>query len=213
LFASLDDLEALKGDLQRTGLKMASGHFGLDMVEGSPARVIDIARTLGIGTIFVPHLAADQRPVDANGWGAFGARLNAAGAPLRDAGLTFGWHNHDFEFVKSAETHPIDHILKAGPDLAFEFDVAWCARAGVDPMPVIARYKDRIVAAHVKDIAPAGTCTDEDGWSDVGHGTLDWPGLMTALKTTTCRHFVMEHDNPNDAGRFARRSFDFMNSL
>ena len=85
------------------------------------------------------------------GWRAFGARVEAAGAPLRAAGLTFGWHNHDFEFTPLSDgTMPIDSILEGGPSLALEFDVAWCARAGQDPMPWIEKLGSKTVTAHVK---------------------------------------------------------------
>ena len=67
------------------------------------------------------------------------------------------------------------------------------------------RYGDRIVAAHVKDIA--GPPTDpEDGWADVGHGKLDWAAIVPALRATKARYWIVEHDKPSDASRFARRS-------
>ncbi len=58
----------------------------------------------------------------------------------------------------------------------------------------------------MKDIAPAGENTDEDGWADVGHGTVDWKGLVAALKSTRVKHFVVEHDNPKDIDRLITRS-------
>ena len=65
----------------------------------------------------------------------------------------------------------------------------------------------RMAAAHIKDIAPAGQNTDEDGWADVGQGTLPWADLFQTIKTkSAARYFVAEHDNPSDAERFARQS-------
>ena len=214
LYASLDDLNGLKAALSQNNLHMKSGHFSLDMVEGDATGVLNIARTLDISHVFVPHLAADLRPNDADGWRAFGARLSAAGKPLTDAGLAFGWHNHDFEFTALPDgSFPIEAILDGGPDLGFEFDVAWAVRGGQDPLHWLDRYKDRIVAAHIKDIAPDGQCADEDGWADVGQGVMDWTGLMTALRGIGCELFVAEHDNPSDDARFARRTIEFMKSL
>lgn len=213
LYASLDDINGLKAALGENGLTMPSGHVGLDMVEADPERVVRIARALGMSHVFVPHLAADQRPTDDDGWRAFGARLSEAGKPLKDAGLSYGWHNHDFEFSKTGTAHPLDLILEGGPDLDLELDVAWVMRGGQDPAAWIEKTAGRLVAAHVKDIAPAGENADEDGWADVGHGTMDWAGLMTALKNTDCQLFVMEHDNPSDDARFASRSIAFLNSL
>ena len=92
-------------------------------------------------------------------------------------------------------------------------DVAWVIRGGADPFAWIEKYKDRITAAHVKDIAPAGQNTDEDGWADVGHGTVDWASLIAALRNIGCTHFVMEHDNPKDDARFATRSIASANAF
>ena len=186
---------------------MPTGHFGLDMVEGDPARAIEVAKTLGIKHVLVPHIAQDLRPTDTAGWRAFGARLAKAGQPIIDAGLNFGWHNHDFELVAGADgVMPLDAMMEGGPSLSLELDLGWVQRAGQSPAAWIDKYADRLVAVHIKDIAPNGECVDEDGWADVGHGTMDWASITAALAAANVTHFVIEHDNPNDDERFARRS-------
>jgi sugar phosphate isomerase/epimerase len=201
------DAAAVADRLAAAGLTMPTGHFGIDALEGDVAGVLTTARTLGIRRIYCPYLLPDQRPSDAAGWHAFGARLQAASAPYREAGLGFGWHNHDFEFAPLPDgSTPQERIFDGGPDLEWEADIAWIIRGGADPLAWIQRYGNRITAAHVKDIAPAGENAAEDGWADVGHGTVDWPAIMAALRTTPCAHFVMEHDNPADHARFATRS-------
>jgi len=85
-------------------------------------------------------------------------------------------------------------------------DVAWVIRGGADPLAWIKAFGRRITAAHVKDIAKKGENLAEDGWADVGHGTVDWKGIYAALKAADVQYFVMEHDNPADDRRFAGRS-------
>ena len=51
-----------------------------------------------------------------------------------------------------------------------------------------------------------GENEDEDGWTDVGHGTVGWPELMAALRKTPAKHYVLEHDNPKDLDRLLSRS-------
>jgi len=207
LFNSLDDIATLKADLAANNLTMPTGHFGIEMVESDPTRVIQIARDLGINTLFVPAVGPDERVKDAAGWAAFGKRLAEAGKPLQDAGLKFGWHNHAFELVDlGIAEKPLDLILQGSEELALELDLAWVAVAGEDPLAWIAKYSDRLVAAHIKDLAPKGEAEDEDGWADVGHGVMDWPALVAALEQTPVQYWVMEHDNPSDHERFARRS-------
>jgi sugar phosphate isomerase/epimerase len=200
-------VQELSAALRDTGLAMPTGHFGLAQLETEPSKVHGIATALGIKRIYCPYLMPEDRPSDAAGWRAFGARLQAAGRPFREAGFGFGWHNHDFELRPLPDgSVPQDLIFEAAPDLEWEIDVAWVVRGGADPAAWIERYAPRITSTHVKDIAPAGTKTDEDGWADLGEGTVAWPALMGALRKTPCQYFIMEHDNPSDHRRFAERS-------
>ena len=210
-----EDPAGLRAMLDANGLSMPTGHFSLDMLESDFAGARRIAETLGIGTLICPHIAAELRPSDAAGWKDFAHRLAAVHENARKAGLRFAWHNHDFEFVKTADgAIPQKVILDSAPEIGWEIDVAWVVRGGGDPLQWIDDYASRIVAAHVKDIAAPGTKQDEDGWDDVGHGTMDWPAIMKALRDKTpAKVFVMEHDNPSDATRFAKRSIEAANNF
>ena len=204
LYRSEDEAKSLRLQLDDAGLAMPTGHFPLDLVEGDPDRAIAMARALGIGTVYVPFLMPGARPSDAEGWRALAVRLAEAGKPLRDAGLGYGWHNHDFELRPTPDgAVPMELILEAG-DLDWEMDVAWVVRGGADPMDWIDRFGPRIRAVHVKDIAPEGEKADEDGWADPGTGTMDWAALAARLSQLDVAHWVMEHDNPSDDARFAR---------
>lgn|SRR5690606_27094026 len=208
------DPQALKASLDRHGLRMTSGHFSLDMLENEVDKALDIARTVGMRAVYCPHIAADQRPSDAAGWRGFGQRLEKAGKPYKDAGFIFGWHNHDFELKPLPDgSVPLAHILDAAPGIAWEADVAWVVRGGADPIEWIRRYGDRLTAVHIKDIAPAGQNADEDGWADVGHGTVPWKAIWAEVKKTPATIFVMEHDKPNDHARFAQRSIEAAKKL
>lgn len=211
LYAALEPgaVAATRAELDRNGLAMPTAHLGIDMLEAEVDRVLEIARILGIKAIYCPYLMPDQRPTDAAGWRAFGERLQKASEPYRKAGLDFGWHNHDFEFFALPDgSFPQDHIFAGGPDLSWEADIAWIIRGGADPFAWIKKYADRITAVHVKDIAPSGENQDEDGWADVGHGTVPWGDLMAALAGTKAKYFIVEHDNPKDLGRLAARSIE-----
>lgn len=213
LYSTNDAAKQMRADMDAANVSMPSGHFGLDMVEDTPSEVAAIAETLGIQHVFVPFLAPDQRPFDMNGWRAFGARLAEAGKPLQAAGLSFGWHNHDFEFAALDGAYPIEGILEGGPNLSFEYDVAWAERAGADAAAFIDKYADRITAAHVKDIAPNGEATDQDGWADVGDGVMNWASCLQKLQAAGCSLLVAEHDNPSDDQRFATRSFNNIQAM
>ncbi|WP_457299745.1 sugar phosphate isomerase/epimerase family protein [Phyllobacterium sp. P5_D12] len=201
------DPKATRAALDANGLIMPSGHFSIDLLEREQQKVLDIAGTLGIKAIYCPHLALNLRPTDAAGWSTFGERLEAAYATYSKAGYIFGWHNHDFEFKALPDgSIPQKLIFDAAPSISWEADIAWIIRGGGDPFQWIESYGSRISAVHVKDIAAPGQNTNEDGWADVGYGTVDWKALTSTLRDTSAQYFIMEHDNPSDDERFARRS-------
>jgi len=207
MFADGQAVEDLAAALEANNLDMPTAHVGLAMLAHEPERVIEAARRLGINVIIGPWVDAEDRPTDKAGWVAFGEKLAALGEPIWEAGIGFGWHNHDFEFAQLANgEYPMDLILAGDERLLAEFDVAWIIKGGQDPVAWISKYAGRVIAAHIKDIAPAGESLDEDGWADVGHGTMDWDAIVPALESAGVTYMVMEHDNPSDDERFAKRS-------
>lgn len=209
-----DDAADFRALLDDNGLEMPSGHFSIDALEDDFDTVLLTARTLGIRAIYCPYLVADLRPGEHDGWVDFAHRLEAVGEKVRAAGMTFGWHNHDFEFQPLADgTVPMEVILAEAPGIGWEADVAWIIRGGGDPAEWIAKHGNRITAVHVKDIAREGECADEDGWADVGHGTVDWAALLAQLRSdSAAKIYILEHDNPSDAARFAGRSIAWLES-
>ena len=204
-----DDAPAFKALLDANGLTMPSGHFfPLGSFEDGLTDSLAAAKALGMTRVFCPAPEDTWRNgTDAATWIELAKRLETAAKKVQDAGLRFGWHNHHWDFMPLPDGQiAMDLMLEHAPSIEWEMDVAWVVRGGADPLAYISKYADRITTAHVKDIAPAGECEDEDGWADVGHGTMDWPGLITALKGAGVDLFVMEHDKPSDATRFAQRS-------
>lgn len=212
--ALYDDSASLAEQLKAAGLSMPSGHVSLEALESDQGAVLSLVENLGIKSVYCPYLEDSQRPTDAAGYRALGGRLADAGRFLIDAGIGFGWHNHDFEFLPLADgSIPMQSLFEGGPDLEWEADIAWIVRAGADPVEWLEREKHRISAVHIKDIAAPGENLDEGGWADVGHGTLDWKLLLDEVNKLSVSHKIVEHDEPLDATRFARRSIAFLDAL
>lgn len=204
-----NDAAAFRDLLDQHELSMPSGHFfPLGELEEGIEPSLAAARTLKMETIICPAPEDLWRNgTDAANWIALAKRLNEAGKRVNDAGFRFGWHNHHWEFMPlEGGVLPMDLLLEHAPDMEWEMDVAWVVRGGADPIEWINDHADRITGAHVKDLAPEGECENEGGWADVGHGTMDWPSIMKALRGIGVDLFVAEHDNPSDFDRFATRS-------
>ncbi len=202
-----DEPAKLRGEMDKLGLTMPSGHVSLDMMEKDRKKVLSIARTLGMNKLVIPFLMPDQRPKSAKGWKDFGKRLEVVSRSYRAEGFGVAWHNHDFEYVPLKDgSIPHELMFANAPTLDWEIDVAWIVRGKSNPLKWIKTYAGAITLAHVKDIAEKGRNVEEEGWADVGHGVVKWQAIMDALKQTRCMHYVLEHDKPSDVTRFAKRS-------
>ena len=202
-----NDVPKLRDLLQAHAITAPSAHVGLDRLRSDPIAAAKLCRDLGVTLVLAPAPPPAERDKDAAGWRALGRELAGIGKVIAGEGLRLGWHNHHWEFQKQADgSVPMDLLLGEAPDLLWQVDLAWVVRGGADPVQWLAKYAGRIPAVHIKDIAPAGQCADEDGWADVGHGTLDWTKLLPAARKAGATLLVAEHDKPNDVARFARRT-------
>jgi len=208
-----NDAELLKRLLEKHRMSAPTAHVGLDRLRADARATARLCKSLGIGTIFAPAPPMGERDGDEGHWRKIGRELAQIGKAVEAEGLRFGWHNHSWEFGKTADGKTfLDVMFEEAPALLWQADIAWVVRGGGDPVAQLAKYAKRVVACHVKDIAPAGQCVDEDGWADPGQGTLDWTALRAAIAKTSISLYVVEHDKPNDAARFARRAYEFVSN-
>jgi sugar phosphate isomerase/epimerase len=212
----LDDAEMVRAKLDARGLKVSSSHVSLAALRERQDRVVGACRTLGFDQLFMPGVPPEQRQGDAPFWRALGRELGEIAERLRDHGITFGYHNHDWELApKDGVKTALELIFEAveGRPLAWQVDIAWLMRGGADPKKWMDRYRDRVVSAHVKDLAPPGQNEAQDGWADVGAGVLDWHDLWQAARAAGAKWMVVEHDKPADPAETARASYAFIRRM
>ena len=205
LFQNPDELRV---GLQKYKLATPTAHIGIDRLRADVDAVGRMAKDFGIELLIVPAVPQEERTSSVEGWTKLGRELAGYQKQLAAQGVELAWHNHSFEFAKLPDgSYPLDHIFAAAPGVRWQADIGWIQWAGEDPAAWIKTYSDRVTALHIKDLAPKGENAVEDGQADVGHGVLDWKRLMPAIKSPGVLYLVMEHDNPSDFERFARRSY------
>lgn len=202
------DPAAYRAALDANGMSMPTGHMAITDIENDFAGTMALVRTFGMSRVFAPYLEEKDRPKDAAGYAALAHRLEAAAKRYAAEGVSFGWHNHDFEFVALPDgSIPMDILLQEAPSMTWEADLAWIVRGGRDPLVYVERFGSRLSCIHVKDIAAAGTNQDQDGWSDLGAGTLDWAAYLQACRNQSDDLiYALEHDKPSDPVGYASRS-------
>lgn len=198
--------------LAEHGLEVCSSHVGLAALEADVASISRFNRDVGNDVLVVPGLPASLYDDTKESWLAIGRRLGELARRCQDEGARLLFHNHDFEMQKIDGRLALDWLMDGaeGMPLGLEPDLAWVVRGGRDPLELLEHYEGRCPRVHVKDIAPEGQNVDEDGWSDVGQGTLDWSRLLAAARDAGVEWFVVEHDKPKDPLGFVQRSAAFL---
>ncbi|MBL8590096.1 MAG: sugar phosphate isomerase/epimerase [Methylobacteriaceae bacterium] len=203
------DPAKLRSLLDTHGMTAPTAHVGFDRLRADVKAAIALCKSLGVKTMLAPAPLMGERDGDEAHWRKLGKELAGYHKIVTGEGLSFGWHNHHWEYGKTASGKTfLDCLFEEAPGLLWEADLAWIVRGGADPVAELGKRKDQLIAVHIKDLAAAGQNADEDGWADPGHGVMDWTRLLAAIKATTAEVYAVEHDKPNDVARFARRARD-----
>ncbi len=104
---------------------------------------------------------------------------------------------------------PYDFILEeTDPELVkMELDLYWIAYADRDPLEYFRRYPGRFPLCHVKDMGEDRSITD------VGKGQIDFIRIFTESETAGLKHYIVEHDNPEDPFASIQTSIAHLKSL
>lgn len=201
----------LKQLLDKYSIKVVSFHVLLTDLRKDLDGVVTYNRSIGNTMLVVPYLFEDSRPTDAAGWTALGQELGRLAKQVHDKGMRLAYHNHNFELVDFNGTTGLELLFAAaGPDLQSELDLAWVARAGLDPVVMLEKLQGHVFAVHAKDNAPKGQAEDEGGFAAVGQGVLDWPAILPAVAAAGAQWYIVEHDQPRDPAKVIHAGADYL---
>ncbi|GAC1356963.1 MAG: sugar phosphate isomerase/epimerase [Ktedonobacteraceae bacterium] len=209
-FAGYGGLAAqeMKTLLVEMGLRAVATHVGLQAIEQDLAKEIAYCQEIGCTFLVLPWLAPEQRTMKI--FRQLAPRLNAFGQQCQEGGITFGYHNHDFEFVQhNGETFMDIFLADTDPALVkLELDVYWAAYAGVDPTTFLRQHAGRIPLVHLKDMTPERTFTE------VGDGTLNMSAIIKVASAKGTQEFIVENDAPVlPSLESARRSLENLRTM
>lgn len=201
----------LKRLLDRYSIRAVSSHVQLAELRDNLDGVVAFNRSIGNSTLVVPYLDQKDRPRDAAGWTALGQELGRIARQVRVKGMQLAYHNHDFELADLDGQTGLELLFAAaGPDLKTELDLAWVARAGLDPAVMLGKFRGHVFAVHAKDNAPKGQAEDEGGFAAVGQGVLDWNAILPAAATAGVQWYIVEHDQPRDPAKVIQAGADYL---
>jgi sugar phosphate isomerase/epimerase len=177
--------------LTQNNLTSPSTHIDIRLMRSRLDSVLNDAEEVGHRYVTVPSIQASERTSE--GYHRIADEFNRLGDALSKRGMTFAYHNHDFEFATVATMTGFDILIeRTDPALVkFELDLFWIVKGGKDPAEYLSRHPGRFPIVHVKDMAADGSMVD------VGAGRIDFPAIFAAAKGGI-HHYFVEHDQPSD---------------
>lgn len=140
--------QEVKDLLEQLQLEAPVSHVSLEALRRSIPGVIAEAQSYGHRSIVCPWLDPPERS-SIETYRNLAVLFNEAGKASREAGLRFGWHNHDYELQPIDGIVPLELLLdETDPELVdFEIDLYWIRKGGSDPFTWFDRYPGRFRGA------------------------------------------------------------------
>lgn len=157
---------------------VVSGYQAGTPVGDDKNRLLDEAEILGTDRIVCPYFGVENfTTMDAVK--ASAERFEEAAANCAERGMTFGYHNHDFELSTIVEGQPaLLRLAASAPNLFFTLDTYWVTVGGQDAADIVKTLGPRVNLLHIKD----GPLVKSEAMVAAGTGKMDFPPIVAAAE-------------------------------
>jgi sugar phosphate isomerase/epimerase len=193
-FYGMDPVD-FKNLVEEKGMKFLGSHTGkdipldvnMDEVMAWWDAAIAAHKAAGVEYIVMPWMGSTGHE-SLEGLKRYCDYFNAVGEKCNAAGLRFGFHNHDKEFLELEGQVIYDFMLEnTDPEkVMFQMDLYWVVEGGKDPVDYIIRYPGRFENWHVKDEAEVGAS-----------GNIDFERIFAYTELSGVKHYVVEVEKYN----------------
>jgi len=202
---SAKDFKKLLNDLE---LLMPSGHVRLQVEDWDTAKgdftdkwkyTVEDAAAVGQRYLMNAWIEENVR-ADVDGLKRYIEKFNKCGELCKAQGITFGYHNHNFEFtLKIGDDRLYDYILKnTDPNLVTQqLDIGNVPGEGAEVLELLKKYPGRFELLHVKDKIKSNAEGNMDGYVNtvLGVGVMPVKEIVnTARKIGGTSQFIIEQE-------------------
>lgn len=189
-----------------SGMTLLSGHVHIDK---DWQKTVDEAAESGQTYLICSTMPSNGQTVD--NYKHCADIFNTSAEVANKANLTFGYHNHEYEFenengkvlydILLTHTHPAK--------VKFELDLGWLIVSGADATTYFNKYPDRFPLWHLKDMDKTAKHSTE-----FGKGDIDLKALLAQAKKSGMKNYFVEQEEytlaPLDAMRY---DLDYLKKL
>ena len=185
------------------GLEIISSHT---QVEGEGV-TLDTARKMAeahakIGSKYCiqPWIVEEMRTT-IESYQRMAANWNQVGQIMKEFGMQFGYHNHNFEFATVEGKVPYFDVMLTELDkdlVIMELDMFWTTKAGHNPVDIIKKYPGRFHLFHLKDMYTHEEPFFEvikDDLAPVGAGVINFKEILAVKDIAGMKYMIVEQDD------------------
>jgi sugar phosphate isomerase/epimerase len=185
----------LKEQLDRLGLKCVITHYNVDRIANDTDKVVEEHKQFGCEHIGIGCMKGGLK----NGmddYNAFLKEFKPAGKRIAELGCKLMYHNHAFEFSRTAKGEPI-YLEKMAADfepeeLGFTLDTYWVQAGGGNPAQWIKKLSGRVPCVHLKDMAYEDY---QIRMAPVYEGNIDFDSVLEACEAAGTKYLLVEQDD------------------
>jgi sugar phosphate isomerase/epimerase len=196
----------MRAMLNAAGLAAPAAHIAKNLFDADLDRLIADAIEVGHQYVIVPWLQEDERSLD--DYRRHADDFNRYGEACAAAGISFAYHNHQWEFAETDGEIPYNLLLReTDPDLVkMEMDLAWAVAGNADPVAYFSAWPGRFPMLHLKDLHAGEE-------ADIGTGVVDFDAILAHADTAGLKHGFIERDNAADPAASLRANHDAMRPI
>jgi len=183
----------VKAILDGEGLVVCNTHTAPDRLWNDLPGVIEEHQLWQCRHVAIGSMPKSYRDAGEAGFHRFAQDANEIGRKLCEAGLTFSYHNHSFEFERFGGKTGLDIIYEESAPryLQAEIDTYWVQHGGGDPAAWVRKVAGRMPVVHLKDMV---ILQGAQTMAEVGEGNLNWPAILQACREGGVQWYAIEQD-------------------
>lgn len=203
--------EEFKKMVNDLGMEILSSHAGVNpkgITADEARKMAEDHAKLGAKYCMQPWVNPEDRKTVA-GYQKMVADWNMVGKVMKEHGVQFGYHNHNFEFDTVEGKVPYFDIFMKEMDkdvMTMEIDLFWTTKAGQNPVELFKKYPGRFQLFHMKDMltkqAPVFTTDGVSDFAPVGSGLIDFKTILASKKIAGMKYMFVEQDNAEKGNAF-----------
>lgn len=201
--------QAFKTMINDLGMEILSSHTQVEaagITLENARKMADDHAEVGVKYCIQPWINEENRNIET--YKKMIADWNQVAEVMREAGIQFGYHNHNFEFAPVDGIIPYYDIFLPEMDanlITMELDLYWATKAGQDPVEMFEKFPGRFQLWHFKDMSQKTEPyfeVEKDDITSVGAGLIDFKRIYAAKETAGMKHFFVEDDNQGNGKPF-----------